>query len=244
VLTECIPGLPPVRVPTHTTMFAILSGLLAGAAHVWAGPDHLAAIAPLAVRRPSRPWLPGVRWGLGHSAGVALVGVLALWLRDAIPLQWLSSWGERLVGVMLMGIGFWAVRRAMGTTVHVHEHEHDGDRHRHIHAHSPGHLHGSLRAHRHTHAAVGIGMLHGLAGSSHFLGVLPMLAFPTRIQAAGYLAAFALGTVLSMALFSGLMGLAARRCAHRSTQVYRGFMSACGVAAMLVGGVWIVLGMA
>jgi ABC-type nickel/cobalt efflux system permease component RcnA len=222
-------------------MFAIITGVLAGAAHVWAGPDHLAAIAPLAARRPARAWLPGVRWGLGHSAGVTLVGLLALWLRDALPLEFLSTWGERLVGVMLIGIGFWAIRRGMGTTLHVHVHEHDGDRHQHIHAHTSGHAHHSVRAHRHTHAAVGIGVLHGLAGSSHFLGVLPALAFPTQLEAAAYLVAFALGTVFSMAMFSGLIGFTARRCSHRSTQVYRGFMSACGGAAMLVGAVWIVL---
>jgi len=222
-------------------MFALLTGILAGAAHVWAGPDHLAAVAPLAARRPTRAWMAGVRWGLGHSAGVALVGLLALWLRDALPLAAISSWGERLVGVMLVGIGFWAIRRAMRTTIHVHEHEHDGSRHVHLHAHHKGQTHDSDRAHRHTHAAVGVGILHGLAGSSHFLGVLPMLAFPTNIEAALYLSAFALGTVFSMAVFAGLIGLASRRCARQSGLFYRGFMSLCGGAAVLVGCAWMVL---
>jgi len=223
------------------TMFAIVTGMLAGAAHVWGGPDHLAAIAPLAARRPVRAWMPGVRWGIGHSAGVALVGLLTLWLRDALPLEFLSIWGERLVGITLIAIGFWAIRRGMGTTIHVHEHEHDGDRHKHIHAHQPGHTHPLSRAHQHTHAAVGIGILHGLAGSAHFLGILPALAFPTRTEAAAYLLAFAVGTVLSMAMFSGVIGAAAKRCSHRGTQVYRRFLSVCGGAAMLVGGVWIAL---
>ena len=85
-------------------MIAAITGLAAGFAHVLTGPDHLAAVAPLAVRRPARAWLPGIRWGVGHSAGVALVGLLSLWLRDLIPVDLISSWGERFVGLMLFGI--------------------------------------------------------------------------------------------------------------------------------------------
>src|SRR5580765_6930289 len=103
-------------------MIAALTGAIAGAVHVWSGPDHLAAIAPLAVRRPRRAWLPGMRWGLGHSAGVGLIGLL-------------SSWGERLVGVMLFGIGLWALHRALRQNVHAHKHEHDGEAHVHLHTH-------------------------------------------------------------------------------------------------------------
>ena len=218
-------------------MIAILSGLIAGAGHVWSGPDHLAAIAPLAVRQPARSWLPGLRWGIGHSAGVALIGVLSLMLRELLPVDLLSSWGERFVGVMLIGIGLWGVRKALQNTVHSHEHEHDGDRHAHVHVHSPKHPHAVV--HRHTHAAVGIGILHGLAGSSHLLGILPMLAFPTQTQAICYLAAFAAGTVISMAGFSWSMGLAARRAAGRGLMFYRVLMVGCGAAATIVGCVWI-----
>src|SRR4030095_2616785 len=152
-------------------MIAAFTGLIAGAVHVWSGPDHLAAIAPLAVRRRQAGWLPGVRWGFGHSAGVARVGILSLWLRDLLPVDLLSSWGERLVGVMLFGIGLWALRRAAKHNVHTHEHEHDGDRHVHFQVHGHHTTHETPDAHRHTHAAFAIGTLHGLAGSSHFLGV-------------------------------------------------------------------------
>src|SRR5262245_37878085 len=117
-------------------MIAAVTGLIAGLVHVWSGPDHLAAIAPLAVRQPQRSWLPGVRWGFGHSAGVGVVGLLSLWLRDALPVEWLSSWGERLVGVMLLGIGLWGLRKAFQSQIHTHEHEHDGDRHMHVHVHA------------------------------------------------------------------------------------------------------------
>src|SRR5262249_36402647 len=120
-------------------MIAAFTGFLAGTIHVWSGPDHLAAIAPLAVRKPHHSWLPGMRWGIGHSAGVAVIGLLSIWLRDLLPKNLLSVWGERLVGVMLLTIGAWALRKAF--RIHVHEHEHEGERHIHVHAHSPRVVH-------------------------------------------------------------------------------------------------------
>lgn len=221
-------------------MISLFTGLIAGAAHVWSGPDHLAAIAPLAVRRPRRSWLPGIRWGIGHSAGVASIGLLSLWLRELLPVQWLSLWGERLVGVMLIGIGLWALRRALQKSVHTHEHEHDGERHVHIHTHVHPENHETAGAHQHAHAAFGIGTLHGLAGSSHFLGVLPALAFPTTQQAITYLVAFGAGTVASMALFSWVMGLLSTRLLRAGVQVYRALLTGCAVMAMAVGGFWFV----
>src|SRR6267143_437370 len=93
-------------------MIVAITGMVAGIIHVWSGPDHLAAIAPLAVRRPRRSWIAGARWGMGHSAGVAVIGLLSLWLRDLIPVDLLTTWGERLVGLMLIAIGAWAMRKA------------------------------------------------------------------------------------------------------------------------------------
>lgn len=220
-------------------MIAAITGLIAGAVHVWSGPDHLAAIAPLSVRRPRRAWVPGVRWGVGHSAGVAVVGLTSLWLRELLPVALLSSWGERLVGVLLVGIGLWGLRKAFQNKIHAHEHEHDGARHVHVHVHTHADAHERAGAHQHTHAAFGIGILHGLAGSSHFLGVLPVLAFPTLTQAVTYLAMFAAGTIASMAVFSWVMGLVAARCVSGSHQAYRGLMGACSIAAMVVGGFWL-----
>ena len=220
-------------------MIAAFTGLIAGFVHVLTGPDHLVAIAPLAVRRPRRAWLPGVRWGFGHSTGVALVGLLSLWLRDLISVNLISSWGERFVGVMLFGIGLWALQKALKHTIHTHEHEHDGGRHVHIHIHHHGKRHHESGSHLHTHAAFGIGTLHGLAGSSHFLGILPMLALPTRTQAISYLIAFGVGTIAAMASFSWGMGFVATKCSVRGLKIYRVLMTACAVTAMAVGGFWL-----
>lgn len=220
-------------------MIAAITGALAGTVHVLTGPDHLTAIAPLAVRRPRGAWIPGVRWGLGHSAGVIVVGLLSLWLRGALPLDLISSFGDRIVGVVLFGIGIWTLRRALKHNIHTHEHEHHGQRHVHFHTHHNHARHETPAAHeRHTHAAFAIGTLHGLAGSSHLLGILPMLALPTKAEAVTYLICFGVGTVLAMAGFSLGMGYMAARCAANGVKLYRALMTTCAIAAMVIGCVW------
>ena len=58
----------------------------------------------------------------------------------------------------------------------------------------------------HAHASFCMGVLHGVAGSSHFFGVLPALALPTRGAALTYIGAFGVGTVLAMTIFAAVVG--------------------------------------
>ncbi len=215
----------------------LVAGFLAGAAHVASGPDHLAAVAPLVARTGRRGWRGGVRWGLGHSAGVALIAVLALLLREALPIERLSGFAERLVGIVLVAIGLWAVHVALRTHVHVHEHSHDGESHVHFHVHGKGHH--DVEQHTHTHAAFGIGVLHGLAGSSHFLAVLPALGLPTRTDAIAYLFGYGGGTVAAMAIFARLVSELSVRSGARGALAFRGVLAGCGVVAVVVGCYWI-----
>ena len=223
-------------------MIALLTGLIAGALHVLSGPDHLTAIAPLAAEDRRGAWRAGLRWGLGHASGVLLVGLLALALREVIPVDWLSSWAERLVGVVLIGIGLWSFRRALRQRVHVHEHEHDGHRHWHFHTHDHQHAHSPEEAkpHSHGHAALAVGTLHGLAGGSHFFGVVPALALASRAAAVEYLLAFGIGTIVAMIVFSQGIGWLAYRWELRSARAYTSLKLACSVAALVVGAWWLV----
>jgi hydrogenase/urease accessory protein HupE len=187
---------------------ATLAGFTAGLIHVLSGPDHLAAVAPLADDR-GRAWRAGFLWGLGHSGGVFGVAVLALALRGALPIEAVSSWSERLVGVALIGIGLWGFTRV---------------------------LRGPIHSHVHVRAAAAVGVLHGVAGSSHFLGVLPALALPSAAASFGYLAGFALGTVAGMTGFAGALGLFSG--AENAPRQRQWLLSASSAAAIVVGLVW------
>lgn len=223
-------------------MFAVAAaGLLAGAVHVLSGPDHLAAVAPLAADTRRKPWFAGFLWGVGHTSGVLVVGALALVLREVLPIDAISSWSERLVGVALIGVGLWAVRQASRLHVHRHEHAHAGAHHAHIHVHAgAASRHHATTGHDHTHASMAFGILHGLAGSSHVLGILPALALPTRAASVAYLLCYGLGNIGSMTAFSSVMGAVAGRARDGGQRVYRTLLYACSAAAFLVGGVWLV----
>jgi hypothetical protein len=217
-------------------MFLALTGALAGLVHVYSGPDHLAAVAPLAAHGRDRAWLAGFRWGLGHSTGVIVIGLFSLLLREWFPLNLIASSAERLVSLVLIAIGLWGLRKAFTNHVHTHEHAHDGRRHVHIHVHSHGHKHGerAFHAHTHAHTAFAVGALHGLAGSSHFIGVLPALAFTTQAEAVLYLLSYGGGTILAMITFSSAVALAARSMAS-GKHSYRAVMCACSAVALAIG---------
>jgi hypothetical protein len=212
-------------------ILTLVSGAIAGAYHVLSGPDHIAAVAPLALDARSRSWRTGCTWGIGHASGVVVVAVAAIFLRDALAIGDTAAWGERLVGGALIALGLWSVARAarVQTTPHAHGPLH----HRHVAVQA-----GPVWARRlgHAHAAFLVGTLHGVAGSSHFFGVLPALALPTTQASLVYVAAFGVGTVLSMTAFAGALG---RVGPHSTALSHRALMGTTGVLAIAVGAVWI-----
>src|SRR5687768_5046354 len=104
-------------------MLTVLTGAVAGFFHVLSGPDHLAAVAPLAAADRERGWVAGWTWGIGHAAGVVAVALLAVLLRDALPpIETLSAVSERIVGAALIAVGLWALGRStrLRHAAHVH----------------------------------------------------------------------------------------------------------------------------
>jgi len=194
-------------------MFAVLAGIAAGLVHVLSGPDHLAAVAPLTAGSRRPPWRAGLQWGLGHTAGVILIGLLLVSARGLVPIDAISSVSERVVGVFLLGIGTWGVARARDPRPHTHAR---------------------------TSASFAMGTLHGVAGSSHLFGVLPALALPTNTAALCYLSGFGVGAVAAMSVFASLIGTLAAMAARRGVNAHRGVLYACSVSALIVGSFWLV----
>lgn len=219
-------------------IFSSLTGFLAGILHVVSGPDHLAAVAPFAAEKPQHSWQTGLLWGIGHTGGVWVIGILFFLMRELIPVELLSSWSERLVGIVLIAVGLWGLRQAFRHKIHAHAHAHDGDTHVHFHTHENAKRDHSHAAHHHAHAPLGIGVLHGLAGSSHLIGVLPALMLPSRFASIGYVVAYGLGSIVAMSFFSYLIGFLTQRFAV-TTQVYNRVLGGFAVLAIGVGLFWI-----
>ncbi|MBX2803639.1 MAG: hypothetical protein KTR31_38530 [Myxococcales bacterium] len=192
-------------------MLTLSLGLSAGALHVLSGPDHLAALAPIALNSRTQGFRVGAQWGAGHGLGVVLLGLLGLGARHVLDPHWLSAWSEWLVGFVLIGVGAWALwssSRDTEPTPH------------------------------HTHAAVGVGLLHGAAGAGHLYGLVPALMLPVE-QVLVYLGAYLAAAVLSMALFGGLLARLAR---SGTPALLQWLMRGSGVFAIAVGLVWLSAG--
>jgi len=195
-------------------MFPALAGFAAGLLHVLSGPDHLVAVAPFAAAGGGGQWRAGLRWGLGHTMGVLLIGLLMIAFRGVLPIDALSAYSERVVGVVLIGVGVWAFLRAR--------------------APRPPHHHVNAGA------SFGVGVLHGFAGSSHLFGVLPALALPTNTEAVLYLGGFGIAAIVGMTAFSSIVGGLALSVACRGATGYRHLLYACSASALVVGGYWLV----
>lgn len=198
-------------------MLTALGGLLAGAVHTLGGPDHLAAVAPLAVdrREPGAGWAVGGLWGVGHGLGVVLVavGVQAMaWgggLDGSALVQGTGWAAELLVGLLLVGLGLRTLVR-VGAPARQGHHPHP--------------------------ISLGFGLLHGMAGASHLAVVLPSLAMEHQ-EALVYLGGYLAAAVVTMALVGAALARLGRSAgAGRLLALSRG----AGGVSFLVGLVWIV----
>ncbi len=194
--------------------FPFFAGFVASMLHVVSGPDHLAAITPLAIEARKKVWRIGLFWGLGHLAGMLAIGILFILFRELIPVEAISTYSELLVGIVLLGVGAWAIFRIFyRRKEHKHPHIHGGEE-PYIHVHEHEHAHNDLK-HEHAHSkslkqnnwtSFFIGVIHGLAGIAHFLLLLPVLGFENQSEGAFYIIGFALGTVVAMVLYAYLLG--------------------------------------
>jgi len=269
-------------------ILAAMTGLAAGAQHVFAGPDHLAAVGPLAMGGRTRAWRAGLMWGLGHTGGVWVVTSVALVLRNALPLEAMSLWGERMVGVVLIGIGIYAISRARshrhanpigegstfdddsrlhgisskgasenegatgglsasasprwrqtrGHTASASPKRHSSRRSTaHGQKHWPQAASGAKRTH--DHGLLSVGALHGLAGTSHLMAVLPTLAMPSMGGSIAYVAGFGGGSIIAMTAFASGAGWLANRAAGNGEKTHRRLITTTGVATIAIGAFWL-----
>ena len=202
----------------------LIGGLFAGFLHVLMGPDHLAAVAPSAALRGRDAWRSGLRWGIGHSSGVLCVGIALILLRQLVDISKYAWIGERFVGVALIAIGIWGIRvlmnnRALSLTASRQSHHHHAER-----------------------TALGVGVLHGLAGGSQLFGVIPAQALPSLGLSATWLVLFGVGTVVAMMTFTSILGFIVHGMAQRIDRLYRAALCTCSVVAIGIGCWWLFVG--
>ena len=184
-------------------------GVLLGLQHATDG-DHVVAVSTIVARE--RRIAPAARigalWGLGHSATVLLAGG-AMVLSGVVLPERVALALELGVAFMLVILGLTGARRALAA------------------ARSSRGAHGADRGHGHQHGAVavdrrgwlrpvGVGLVHGLAGSAA-LALAVLATVRDRALATAYLGVFCVGTILGMSLVTAALStplaVASRRLA-------------------------------
>jgi len=228
----------------------LFAGIAASILHVVSGPDHLAAVTPLAIESRRKVWKIGLFWGFGHLLGMLLIGLLFLLFREFIPLEKISEHSEQLVGIVLIAVGLWALFSIFYKSKnHKHPHVHDGDE-PYIHVHEHNHETNKLE-HSHAHdkklkqnlwSSFGIGVLHGLAGIAHFILLLPVLGFENQIDSIQYITGFGIGTVLAMTIYTYVLGKIAKFSKkQKSASLFTTVRVTGGLFAIVIGIYWIYL---
>jgi high-affinity nickel permease len=209
-------------------------------------PDHLVAVTSLVASDGSSTrdaTRLGAWWGLGHAATLLLIGIPLIVLKSSLP-TWLETSAERGVGIVIVLLALRVILKWARGDYRVGRHRHvgetrsdlaEGATHRHLrHGERPAHRHRNVRTPR---QAMGIGFLHGLAGTGAIV-VLLLTALPNRLEATLSLAIFAPMSIFSMAAFTSAFAWLLTRPIVEP--VYRSVLIPCLGLFGVVFGAWYV----
>ncbi len=228
-----------------TFLLLLLGALGFGVAHAFE-PDHMAAVSTFVAGRPKprEAAMFGVRWAIGHGFSLFVIGSLLYFFRRAAeqsqPALFASGVLDRFVGLVLVGLGVWTLFQVISSRAsqqHAHGHFHDG----HFHSHDA-----DKTAHGHSHAggfaSLGMGVLHGAAGTGAFVGQAVVSLSSSYAFVFFYTLLFSLGVLLSMAVYAGALGGLITAFEKRGQQALTGArvvtaVLTCAIGFCLVSGI-------
>jgi cytochrome c biogenesis protein CcdA len=194
--------------PASLGLVLVVSALL-GLRHA-SDPDHLAAVTTLIASEDHEKvriaGLMGLVWGAGHGTTLVLIGLPLVLFNRYLP-EVVQQAAEALIGAIIILLAVRLLGRWRRGLFHVHAHAHGGEPHRHVHSHARDEAHAHAHKRRTPLGAYGVGLVHGIGGSGG-LTLLLLSTISDKVQAAGALVLFAVGTAVSMALLSTAFGLA------------------------------------
>ncbi len=201
-------------------------------------PDHLVAVTSLVAADgggPREAARLGAWWGLGHAGTLVLLGIPLIVFKSQVPAG-IEIGAEKAVGVVIIVLAARVLLKWARGDYRAGRHGHAAERprrHRHLRrGEDPTHAHRSVRT---PGQALGIGALHGLAGTGAVV-VLLLAALPTRLEAGLALGVFAPMSIVSMAACTTAFSwVLTRRIVE---PVYRGVLIPALGAFGLMFGLW------
>jgi high-affinity nickel permease len=160
-------------------------------------PDHLVAVTSLVAADGGdtrRATGLGAWWGVGHAGALLAIGIPLILFKTEVPAA-VESAAEKAIGVAILLLALRVIFKWVRGDFRASAHEHPDGHERRRHLRRAGGEHGHVRS---PGQAVGIGALHGLAGTGAVV-LLLIAALPTQLEAALALTVFAPMSIASMA---------------------------------------------
>lgn len=184
-----------------------------------AGPDHLAALAPLTIGRSrTKSTLLGGLWGCGHNTGQIVTGLAFLVLRDKLPFKqsFLETCSQAVVGFTLILIGILGIKEGREAPESARSHLEGASFPEGGAVLGPESALSAVQSNskRFIWGTYVTGLVHGLQPDA-LLVLLPALTLPTA-SATSYLASFLIGTVAAMAAYTYFLGAGTEKLMRRA----------------------------
>ena len=201
------------------------------------------ALTPLTIgRNRFAASLLGSLWGLGHSAGQLVLGLLFALLKEQFTnvLPFLEKWAGVIVGLTLIAIGLSGIyeTRMAAAAQSVDDPESSGTgamSEDEAALHEIAQQRGKKSEPRIAAATFFTGVLYGLQPDALFV-VIPALALPTKAAAFAFCLMFVIGTVLAMGGYTLFIGTASEELCRDRPWLQRNLSTAASVVAIVVGG--------
>ncbi|HEX9409257.1 MAG TPA: high-affinity nickel-transport family protein [Methylomirabilota bacterium] len=199
-------------------------GFLFGLQHA-TDPDHVVAVSTIVsrTRRFDAGALIGAFWGVGHTATIVTAGMAIIVFNFTVtPSVGLSL--ELVVAVMLLVLGVFRIVRLVRDRDGEEQPPETG---------APMGFRSALQSVGRVQAArsIGIGIVHGLAGSAA-VALLVLSTVKSPYAAAAYLLLFGLGTIGGMTVITALLSLPFR---VPLLALHRGLAIGTGVGSFVFG---------
>ncbi len=194
--------------------------------------DHVIEVTDFVSQdpRPMRALKFGLKFGIGHTSTVLILGLLALSLKFAVPAAFGSTF-EIISGILLILLGIWSIYRRFRMKAYGHNHSH-GIGFQHPHTHS------QLDHTVFKYGPIFTGIVTGMAGTAGVMIFGPVAAAKSLAVATAFILLYGAGVISAMLLY----GLAISRVfglTNGSGKIARIITIVTGTMSIALGVVWI-----